>query len=196
MYLTRLLAALVCFFSAFLFPALLPAKDSGPAQSPSPQVDPTGGKIKHIIVIMQENRSFDHYFGTFPGANGFPAGARALDPRTGLYVAPYHDMRDENGGGPHAASSAIADIDGGKMDGFIGQAEAAQKGCANPTNPACANSVVPDVMGYHDGRDIPNYWAYAQQFVLQDQMFEPNASWSLPAHLFMVSEWSALVYAT
>jgi phospholipase C len=46
-------------------------------------------------------------------------------------------------------------------------------------------------MGYHDGREIPNYWAYATNFVLQDAMFEPNASWSLPAHLFMVSEWSA-----
>jgi phospholipase C len=46
-------------------------------------------------------------------------------------------------------------------------------------------------MGYHDAREIPNYWAYAQNFVLQDHMFEPNASWSLPQHLFMVSEWSA-----
>jgi phospholipase C len=46
-------------------------------------------------------------------------------------------------------------------------------------------------MGYHDAREIPNYWTYAEQFVLQDHMFEPNASWSLPEHLFMVSEWSA-----
>ena len=36
-------------------------------------------------------------------------------------------------------------------------------------------------MGYHDGGEIPNYWTYAQDFVLQDHMFEPNASWSLPA---------------
>ena len=46
-------------------------------------------------------------------------------------------------------------------------------------------------MGYHDAREIPNYWAYAHHFVLQDHMFEPDTSWSLPAHLFMVSEWSA-----
>src|SRR4029077_2152797 len=50
---------------------------------------------------------------------------------------------------------------------------------------------MPDVMGWHDAREIPNYWAYAQNFVLQDKMFEPNASWSLPSHLFMVSGWSA-----
>ena len=46
-------------------------------------------------------------------------------------------------------------------------------------------------MGYHTGSDIPNYWTYAKDFVLQDHMFEPNASWSLPSHLFLVSEWSA-----
>jgi phospholipase C len=42
-----------------------------------------------------------------------------------------------------------------------------------------------------DQREIPNYWAWARDFTLQDHMFEPNASWSLPAHLFMVSGWSA-----
>ena len=36
-------------------------------------------------------------------------------------------------------------------------------------------------MGYHDAREIPNYWALAQNFVLQDNLFEPNSSWSLPA---------------
>jgi phospholipase C len=46
-------------------------------------------------------------------------------------------------------------------------------------------------MGYHDGSDIPNYWKYAHDYVLQDQMYEPNASWSLPEHLYQVSEWSA-----
>ena len=40
-------------------------------------------------------------------------------------------------------------------------------------------------------REIPNYWAYAQNFVLQDHMFEPNSGWSLPAHLWLVSGWSA-----
>ena len=47
-------------------------------------------------------------------------------------------------------------------------------------------------MGYHDAREIPNYWAYAKNFVLQDHLFEPIASWSLPAHLYLVSGWSAI----
>jgi phospholipase C len=46
-------------------------------------------------------------------------------------------------------------------------------------------------MGYHTASDIRNDWAWAKDFVLQDHMFEPNASWSLPSHLCFVSEWSA-----
>ena len=46
-------------------------------------------------------------------------------------------------------------------------------------------------MGYHDGREIPNYWAYARHFVLQDHMFQSDTSWSLPSHLYLVSGWSA-----
>jgi len=153
-------------------------------------------KIKHVVVIQQENRSFDSYFGTFPGADGIPmqngqSTVCVTDPATGTCVAPYVDHSDVNGGGPHSAPNATADINGGKMDGFIGQAQSGRKGCLDPTDPACTNSSVPDVMGYHTATDIPNYWAYAKDFVLQDHMFEPNASWSLPSHLFLVSEWSA-----
>jgi phospholipase C len=113
------------------------------------------------------------------------------DPQTSRCVTPYPDHADVNGGGPHNAGNAAADINGGKMNGFIGQAESGRKGCTDPNNPACSNSATPDVMGYHTGSDIPNYWKYANNFVLQDHMFEPVASWSLPAHLFLVSEWSA-----
>ncbi|MGP8242347.1 MAG: alkaline phosphatase family protein [Solirubrobacteraceae bacterium] len=58
-------------------------------------------KIQHVIVIMQENRSFDSYFGTYPGANGIPAGVCEPDPVNGGCVAPFHDSSDENYGGPH-----------------------------------------------------------------------------------------------
>jgi phospholipase C len=152
-------------------------------------------KIKHIVVVMQENRSFDSYFGTFPGADGFPTRRGKIDvcvpdPTQRHCARPFHDRRDVNGGGPHGHHNAVKDIDGGRMDGFVDQAEQAQKagGCSDPNAPDCATSVSQrDVMGYHDGREIPNYWAYAKNFVLQDHMFEPDSSWSLPAHLFTVS---------
>ena len=159
-------------------------------------VNPGIHKIKHVVVIQQENRSFDSYFGTFPGADGIPMknGVPTVcvnNPQTGQCDAPYVDHADVNGGGPHSAPNATADINGGKMDGFIAQAQSGRKGCLNPTDPACTNSAQADVMGYHTQSDIPNYWTYANDFVLQDHMFEPNASWSLPSHLFLVSEWSA-----
>ena len=155
-------------------------------------------KIQHIIVIMQENRSFDSYFGTYPGADGIPMNdgvptVCVTDPKSGTCIKPFHDPRDINQGGPHGASNAKADINSGKMDGFIAQAEGSRKrACKNPDAPGCTGGQQElDSMGYHDARELPNYWAYAKNFVLQDRMFEPNASWSLPQHLFMVSGWSA-----
>jgi phospholipase C len=155
-------------------------------------------KIKHVIVVMQENRSFDSYFGTFPGADGIPMSNGVPtpcvpNPATQGCTSPYHDTADVNGGGPHGHASAVADIDGGNMDGFIKQREKAVKTCTNAEDPACAvgPSTVPDVMGYHTAAEIPNYWKYASDFVLDDHMFEPVSSWSLPDHLYMVSAWSA-----
>ncbi len=152
--------------------------------------------IKHVVIIMQENRSFDEYFGTYPGADGIPMqnGVPTVcvpDLATNVCVKPYHNPNDINSGGPHAASSATTDINGGKMDGFIAAFRSAQKACTNPNTPGCVQGETPDVMGWQDAREIPNYWTYAQNFVLQDKMFEPNASWSLPSHLFLVSAWSA-----
>jgi phospholipase C len=156
-------------------------------------------KIKHIIVIEQENRSFDNYFGTYTGADGIPmkngVPTVCVPIPTGGCQAPYHDTADVNGGGPHGAANAKADVDGGKMDGFIASASKAKKGCgadvSTVDNPECSNSATPDVMGYHTAAEIPNYWTYAKDFVLDDHMFEPVASWSLPDHLYLVSGWSA-----
>jgi phospholipase C len=154
-------------------------------------------KIKHVIIVMQENRSFDSYFGTFPGADGIPMrhGVPTVcvpNPPNGC-VRPYHDFNDVNGGGPHAESNAIADVDGGRMSGFIRQRDVAQSSCKhfNFGDPACIPGGTPDVMGYHTAAEIPNYWKYAREFVLQDHMFEAVKSWSLPDHLYQVSAWSA-----
>ena len=155
-------------------------------------------KIKHVVIIMQENRSFDHYFGTYPGAEGLPTKDGKFtvcipDPAKGSCAEPFHDTNDRNFGGSHGAAAATNDIDGGKMDGFVKQAEAEKnKACKDPDDPACAfKNANLDVMGFHDRTELGNYWSYADNFVLQDHMFEPNASWSLPEHLFQVSEWSA-----
>jgi phospholipase C len=170
----------------------------GPSTDPSSR---SGGihKIRHVVIIMQENRSFDSFFGTYPGADGIPARNGHFtvcvpDPRRGGCDRPYHDASLVNGGGGHSHLDSRRDINGGKMDGFVRSAELAyNRGCSAtyPPPDVCLPSGPQDVMGYHDAREIPNYWKYAKNFVLQDHMFEPVASWSLPAHLYLVSEWSA-----
>src|ERR1700758_695308 len=67
-------------------------------------------KIQHVVIIMQENRSFDHYFGTFPGVDGISmddAGVplACLPQRDGGCVRPFHDPDDVNGGGPHGQAA-------------------------------------------------------------------------------------------
>jgi phospholipase C len=160
-------------------------------------------KIKHVVIIMQENHSFDNYFGTYPGAEGIPGLAGnpgtlpcLKDPEYGGCDAPYHEVTLEGIGGGHAAANAVEDIDGGKMDGFIKDGEGVSGIGGTPsTDELACSSKQPhdcvDVMGYYNQEEIPNYWTYAKDFVLQDHMFEPALSWSLIAHLYMVSGWSA-----
>jgi phospholipase C len=169
--------------------------------------------IQHVIIIMQENRSFDTYFGTFPGADGPPQGTCVpLDPAqpNGACAAPFHDPHDVNAGGPHGAKFSQYDADDGlnsfKMDGFVNAqtidlshlctgSEARANKILPPRQKGCS-AFVPggerhDVMGYHTDAELPNYWAYAKNFVLQDAMFEGMRGWSLAAHLDLISEWSA-----
>jgi phospholipase C len=176
----------------------LPSPGSSAIPTPfggSAVLDAARQRIKHVVIVMQENRSFDSYFGTYPGADGIPIrnGAPTVclpDPKSHSCVAPFHDTSPVNVGGPHHAAAAIADIDDGRMDGFIAEAQSGRRGCKTLLDPQCSGGGE-DVMGYHVRADIPNYWSYADNFVLEDHMFEPNASWSLPEHLFLVSEWSA-----
>ena len=155
---------------------------------------------------MQENRSFDNYFGTFPGANGFPQGTCVpLDPAhpdQGC-TSPFHDPHDRNAGGSHTSAAAQADLDDGittaKMDGFVYQqtlgmqhGQLAERDGKLTLRPYRLGVQRHDVMGYHTDAELPNYWAYAKHFVLQDAMFEGVRSWSRPSHVGLVSEWVAL----
>jgi phospholipase C len=155
-------------------------------------------KIEHVVVIMQENRSFDHYFGMYPGVDGFTLDANGQptncvpDPRHGGCATVYHDPTDVQYGGPHGSASSKQDVDNGLMDGFLASW---QHGCPDVAAGACGGKKpVPDVLSYKVRSDIPDYWAYADNYVLLDHMFAPAASWSLPEHLYMVSAWSARCY--
>ena len=188
---------LVVALAASFLPALLLASGELPGRRHEARAGTRDGihKIRHVVVIMQENRSFDSYFGTYPGADGIPMKngeptVCSYDPRTHVCVEPYHDTADRNAGGPHDTVDAIRDINAGKMNGFQRQARRGRFLACHDTVDAPGCSLTPrkpDVMGYHDWHEIPNYWAYARHFVLQDHMFASVNSWSLPTHLALVS---------
>ena len=154
--------------------------------------------IRHVVVIMEENRSFDSFFGTYPHADGIPTRhgvpTVCVPNGVGRCVKPFLDPNGaDDSGGEHGPLAGKEDVDGGRMDGFIRVTDRKLiEGCRRrPRASACARLRRPDVMSYHDAGQIPNYWTYARNFVLQDHMFEPNWGWSLPAHLWLVSGWSA-----
>ena len=169
-------------------------------RTPDPLVDPAAGimNLDHLIFIVQENRSFDHYFGTYPGADGipmWPGGKPRVcvpDPVGGGCVRPYHSKNLVNLGSTHSHRASVISVNHGRMDGFLrshyDRCLEYRGGVDCRLQPAFG---VPDVMSYHDRREIPNYWAYADRFVLQDRMFAPTDSYTLPSHLYLVSGWSA-----
>jgi phospholipase C len=159
------------------------------------------GNINHFIFVVQENRSFDHYFGTFPGADGIPRNPDGsfhvcVPDEQGTCWEPYHDTGVYDVGGPHNEWASDHDINGGAMNGFV-TALARIKACAKgQVSEECKlaladNPGSPDVMGYHTAEEIPNYWDYAKHYLLQDRMFAPTDAWTLPSHLYLVSAWSA-----
>jgi phospholipase C len=193
---------LVAAFAAFAaFAASFADRPVARAADPPPRV-PGIETIQHVIIVIQENRSFDQFFGTYPGADGIPRESGRWqvclpDPATGHCVEPYHDDNFWDAGAAHNQPASVTDVDGGKMDGFVREYRRTGNICVrNPDEPPCPKATPgprgqPDVMGWHDAREIPNYWRYAHRFVLQDHLFAPSDSWTLPSHLFLVSGWSA-----
>jgi phospholipase C len=199
--------AAACTTSGARTPSAAPT-GGGAAVLPVPgDIDPAAGidNLDHLVFVVQENRSFDHYFGTFPGADGIPTNVDGSfdvcvpDPSAaGACRVPYHDTGLYDLGGPHNRSASIMDVHGGRMDGYVTAFRTiGGSGCEkHDAKKTCTLSKVgpggtPDVMGYHTDQDIPNYWAYAERYQLQDRMFAPSDSWTLPSHLYLVSAWSA-----
>jgi phospholipase C len=130
----------------------------------------SAGNIKHIVFIIKENRSFDEYFGTFPGANGATSGKISSGSVVNLSHTPDPPPHDIG----HEWPDAHEAVDGGKMDRF-------------DTELTC--SVNGDLMCMSQlyQADIPNYWSYAQTYELADEAFSNMESGSFPAHLYLVS---------
>ncbi len=132
------------------------------------------GPIKHIVFFIKENRTFDNYFGTYPGANGATTAINSQ----GMTV-PLHHQADQIPDIDHSSNGARMAYDNGKMDRFDLLRSAAARGS---TGPYANNSLTQFYQS-----DIPNYWTYAQNFVLGDNMFSSLMGPSFPNHLYTIA---------
>ena len=132
--------------------------------------------IRHVIVILKENHTFDNYFGTFPGAEG----TTTCKTSTGTIACPHAPdvtTRDLC----HAHSCALAEWDNGQMDGWdTGDVE----------------NTAHDTLDYaqYQESDIPNYWKYARTFTLGDHFFSNVLGPSFPGHTFVLAGQAGWAY--
>jgi phospholipase C len=154
---------------AFLNIWLVPVVAQNP---PQPAADLT--TIQHFVFIIKENRTFDSYFGTYPGADGATSGTISTGQVIPLGHTPDVTPRDIG----HSWTNAIQSADNGRMDSFD---------TIGPQISAC--NINGDLLCYTQlqPQDIPNYFAYAQHFVLADRNFSSQHGMSLPNHLYTVA---------
>jgi phospholipase C len=152
-----LAAAMAALFTAGL---AAPAATAAPAKT-----EPTT-KIKHFVYMLQGDRSFDNYFGTYPGAEGIPEGTCQRRVVTGpdeSCVEPF----ELHGKNIQALGAGTVELnnqyDEGRMDGFV----AAYQNQGRDGSSA---------MGYYDRRDLPTYWGLADRYVLFDHFFSSTRS--------------------
>ena len=142
---------------------------SATAQQP-PSQSTASSVIQHIVFLVKENRAFDNYFGTFPGANGASAGLLSTGQTIPLAHTPDATQTDIC----HDWDCTIQDIDYGKMDMFdLGQ--------------GCLQNGVPICLSQFNSADMANYFAYAKAFTLADNMFSSLTATSFPNHLYTIS---------
>ena len=142
--------------------------------------------IEHVVFIVKENRTFNNYFATYPGAEGATEGGTIECTEDGCRDGPtvplthgpdayLHDLT-------HCFRCGLVAINEGKMNGF------------NRMNGVIPQSENADLFGadmtgysYLEREDLPNYWAYADRFVLADHFFTPMYGPTLPEHLYAVA---------
>jgi phospholipase C len=130
--------------------------------------------IKHVVFLVKENRTFDVYFGRFPGANGATT-AKISDGGT-IPIGPLYDVSSPDIS--HAWEAALIAYNDGGMDKF--DVASANAGIIDDAG-------VPLAFQVAQSTDIPNYWLLAQQFVLSDNFFSSLHGPSFPNHLYTIA---------
>jgi phospholipase C len=191
----RLLAASAAAATAAFAAEFLPATVRGALENAPPRGSGQLSDIKHVVILMQENRSFDHYFGTLPGVRGFadPAAATLSTRRPVFYqpdpghadgyMLPFHlDTKTTSAQAfpstSHAWGVQHAAWNNGAMDNWLPAHRAADK----------ANG--PFTMGYYTRDDIPFQFALAENFTICDNYHSSVLGPTWPNRLFHMSGWN------
>ncbi len=193
----RLVAAGVALAALVLAPVLSAAV--APAGPTSDQVDRLlAGRIKHVFIIYQENRSFDSEFGTFPGANGVwsaqarDGGFRQIDPATGQSVTPFRLTDPDVYYESNDRAVQLKAFDGGKMDAFVSAQGKAVLAYQKAATPAQQFSVGAESMYHIDCATIPYLWAYAERFTLFDDFYQALRAPSTPSNVEIIAAQNGL----
>ncbi len=140
---------------------------------------PSPSPIKHIIIVIQENRSFDNLFNGFPGADTVRIGKKHDGTSVSLTAQPLAEVVDIS----HTHTAFKSAYDGGKNDGFDLEHEIVPKGATPPP------ATFP--YSYSQQTDVQPYWTLGQQYTLADRMFQSNTGPSFPAHQYLIAARSA-----
>jgi len=134
--------------------------------------------IEHFIVVMQQNHTFDNYFGTYPGANGIPDGTcmptSLSDSKNKQCVAPFELTNQSISDLSHSDTIFQSQFQNGKMNGFI---DALKK----------LNQDGQLSMGHFTDKDIPFYWNLADQYVLFDNYYSSAHTGSITNRMYWVA---------
>src|SRR5271166_6943810 len=137
------------------------------------------GPIRHVIIVVQENRSFDNMFNGFQGADTVNVGRTKLGPQP-LAPVSFHDGSLDPG---HFHTSFVTAYDAGQMDNFNAEptfSTICGYYCLTQGPPNYPYSYLPQ------SETVP-YWTLAKQFTLADRMFTSNSGPSFPAHQYLIA---------
>ena len=126
------------------------------------------GRIKHVVIIVQENRTFDNLFNGFPGADTVQTGLDHTGATRKLVALPLN----QHGDWGHGTEWCRKAYDNGKMDGFD---------LGNPVHDPPTN------YSYVQRSDVETYWTLAQEYTIADRMFQSDCGSSFPAHQYLIA---------
>jgi phospholipase C len=160
-------AALTLGLLSTLLPGPVPKEKKPGTVTPGP---PGMNVIQHVVFIVKENRSFDTYFGAFPGADGATTGVTSTGHVLPLTPTPDQMMNDID----HSWHDTLTAMNGGLMNGFD-----LIDGANNNGNFLAYTQMT--------AAEIPNYWKYASTYALADHMFSSIHADSFPNHLYTIA---------